>query len=254
MTPQYPILEFDDERPAVIEPSEVLAPIDIAERCVLCFFGDIVTAAAAEPNMRLVYECGSEMGKHPIYEKGEAGSRVVFAQPGIGAPLSAAILEELIALGCRKFVVCGGAGVLDGALAVGSPVLVTSAVRDEGGSYHYLPAGEAAVPAPTARDAIAAALAREGWAYVTGTTWTTDAIYRETRSRVARRAAEGCITVEMEAAALFAVAAFRGVELAQVLYAGDDLSGEEWDTRDWHEQHSVRERLFRVAIDACLRL
>lgn len=254
MRAEHPILEFDDERPAVIEPSDVLAPIDVSDRCVLCFFGDVVAARASEPDARLAYECGSEMGTHPIYEIGEGEGRVVFAQPGIGAPLSAAILEEPIALGCRKFVVCGGAGALDGALTVGSPVLVTSATRDEGTSYHYLPAGEPAVPHPRARNAIADALDREAWSYVTGKTWTTDAIYRETRSRIARRAADGCITVEMEAAALFAVAAFRGVELAQALYAGDDLSGAEWDTREWHKQHSVRERLFGVAVDACLHL
>ena len=58
----------------------------------------------------------------------------------------------------------------------------------------------------------------------------------------------------MEAAAFFAVAAFRGVTLGQVLYAGDDLSGEAWDQRDWNEHASGRETLFRLAADAVLRL
>ena len=67
--------------------------------------------------------------------------------------------------------------------------------------------------------------------YVPGKTWTTDALYRETRGKVERRVAEGCLTVEMEAAAFFAVAAFRGVTFGQLLYAGDDLSGDAWDQR-----------------------
>ena len=251
MRADYPILEFDDERPAVIEPSEVVTPIDISERCVLCFFGDVVAARAAESVARLVHECGSEMGKHPVYELAAGDGRVAFVQPGVGAPLSAGILEELIALGCRRFIACGGAGALDSALDV---VLVTSATRDEGTSYHYLAPGVEAVPSTRARDAIAAALERDAWPYVTGKTWTTDALYRETRSRVARRAAEGCVTVEMEAAALFAVAAFRGVELAQFVYAGDDVSGDKWAHREWHKQHSVRDRVFRVALDACLHM
>ena len=250
----YPILEFDSDRPAVIEPSQVLEPIDIAELCVLCFFGDVVADMAGRDDTRMVHECGSEMGAHPIYEITVDGNRVAVAQPGIGAPLLAAILEELIALGCRKVVVCGGAGVLDGRLAMGSPVLVTSAVRDEGTSYHYLPPDAEARPTLRVQTAIADALRRQEWEYVEGKTWTTDGVYRETRARVRRRAASGCITVEMEAAALFAVAEFRGAELAQVLYAGDDVGGEQWDNRGWQDARSVRERLFWVAVDACLRL
>lgn len=250
----YPILEHDPERPAVIEPSDVLDAIDIAEHCVLCFFGDVVRGIAGRDDARIVYECGSEMGAHPIYEMDADQGRVAFAQPGIGAPLSAVILEELIALGCRKFVVCGGAGVLDGSLTMGSPVLVTSAVRDEGTSYHYLPPDAVARPHARVNAALVETLDRWGWPYVEGKTWTTDGVYRETRSRVRRRAAEGCVTVEMEASALFAVAEFRGVELGQILYAGDDVGGEKWDNRGWQNAHTVRERLFWVAVEACLAL
>jgi len=59
--------------------------------------------------------------------------------PGIGAPIAAAILEELIALGCRRFVACGSGGVLIPELKRGTVVIPDSAVRDEGTSYHYLP-------------------------------------------------------------------------------------------------------------------
>lgn len=89
--------------------------------------------------------------------------------------------------------------------------------------------------------------------YTLGKTWTTDAFYRETPAKVARRRAEGCLIVEMGAAALFAVAQFRGVTLAQVLYAGGDSSGATWDDRAW-ERHEVRERLFWLAAEACLTL
>ena len=69
--------------------------------------------------------------------------------------------------------------------------------------------------------------------YVQGKTWTTDGFYRETPAKVPLRRAEGCLTVEMEAAAFFAVAQFRGVQFGQMLYGGDDVSGAEWDHRDW---------------------
>ena len=71
---------------------------------------------------------------------------------------------------------------------------------------------------------------------------------------MARRVAEGCLTVEMEAAAFFAVAAFRGVSFGQLLYAGDDLSGEAWDARGWETHASGRELLFRLAAEAVLEL
>jgi uridine phosphorylase len=90
--------------------------------------------------------------------------------------------------------------------------------------------------------------------FVTGRTWTTDAIYRETRTRVARRVAEGCITVDMEAAAFVAVAKFRGVAFAQLLYAGDSLAGDAWDARGWTSVKTVREELFWHAADACRNL
>jgi hypothetical protein len=57
----------------------------------------------------------------------------------------------------------------------------------------------------------------------------------------------------MEAAALFAVAQFRGIQLAQMLYGGDDVSSGEWDSRHW-TTHSVREQLFWLAAEACLAL
>ncbi len=103
-------------------------------------------------------------------------------------------------------------------------------------------------------EAIVATAERHGVPHVTGATWTTDALYRETRGKVDARVAEGCLTVEMEAAAFFAVAAFRGVTFGQVLYAGDDLSGEAWDQRGWDEHTSGRETLFRIAAEAVLAL
>lgn len=103
-------------------------------------------------------------------------------------------------------------------------------------------------------DAIVATLERHHVPHVTGKTWTTDGLYRETRLKTESRVAEGCLTVEMEAAAFFAVARFRGVTFGQLLYAGDDLSGDEWDSRSWDSHASGRELLFRLSAEACLDL
>lgn len=85
--------------------------------------------------------------------------------------------------------------------------------------------------------------------YITGKTWTTDAIYRETADMIELRRSEGCITVEMETAAFLAVSKYYNIPLTQLLYAGDDLSGEKWDSRNWNEQKSVRRNLIDIALE-----
>jgi hypothetical protein len=57
----------------------------------------------------------------------------------------------------------------------------------------------------------------------------------------------------MEAAAFFAVARFRGVHFAQLLYAGDDVSGSEWNAREW-TTHSIRDTLFWLAVETSLEM
>jgi uridine phosphorylase len=254
MSISYPILEYDPEREAMIEPARVIQPRDLPEHCVICFFKEVVEKIAIEHQARVDVENRWEDGLHPIYEIDYAGSRLAFYQPGIGAPFAVGLMEESIAYGCRKFIACGGCGVLEKDLAVGNLIVVSAAVRDEGTSYHYLPPGREVIAQAAAVSALEAVLLERGIPFRTGKTWTTDAPYRETRQRIARRISEGCISVEMEAAGLMAVAQHRGVAFGEVLYAGDDLSGSEWDHRGWQSRADVRESLFWLSAQACLRL
>ncbi|HEY3473439.1 MAG TPA: nucleoside phosphorylase, partial [Anaerolineales bacterium] len=149
---------------------------------------------------------------------------------------------------------CGGCGALEKDIAVGHIIVVSAAVRDEGVSYHYLPPDREVAAHPGAVRALANTLDRRGLPYRLGKTWTTDAPYRETVRKIARRKEEGCLTVEMESAALMAVAQFRNVVFGQALYGGDDLSGIEWDNRAWQSRSDIRESLFWLSADACLTL
>jgi hypothetical protein len=60
--------------------------------------------------------------------------------------------------------------------------------------------------------------------------------------------------VDMESSAFIAVAKYRQLRFAQLLYAGDSLAGDQWDSRSWSSARSVRENLFRVSALAALRL
>lgn len=251
---RYPILEFDPARRAVLEPSRYIRRLDVPAHCVLCFFQDVLQVLTRRHRAREITRHKSEHAVHPLHEIRVRGRRLAVFHPGVGAPLAAGFLDELIARGCRKFIACGGAGVLNRDLAVGHLVVPTSAVRDEGTSYHYLPPAREVAPSPAAVRAIRTVLKRHGVPFVTGKTWTTDGIFRETVARVRRRRKEGCLTVEMEAAAFFAVARFRRVTIGQILYGGDDVSAETWDSRDWDAHAGVREKLFWLAAEACLEL
>jgi uridine phosphorylase len=137
----YPIIEHDPTREAFIEPSKVICPRDMPEHCVICFFKEVIDKVVENHAAKILVENCWEDGAHPVYEIEHNGKRLAFFHPGIGASLSASILEEVIAFGCRKFIACGGSGVLAKEIAVGNLIIVSGAIRDEGVSYHYLPPG-----------------------------------------------------------------------------------------------------------------
>jgi uridine phosphorylase len=133
-------------------------------------------------------------------------------------------------------------------------VIPDSAVRDEGTSFHYLPPSRIIKADPQVVTRLENVLQKHRANYLTGMTWTLDAFYRETRSKVARRRAEGCLTVEMEFATYQAVAQFRGLSFGQYLMVGDDVSGDQWDSRGFSYHSPARERLFWLAAEAALTL
>jgi uridine phosphorylase len=148
---------------------------------------------------------------------------------GIGAPVAAIVLEELIAIGVTRFLSIGTAGGLQTDLAPGDVVLCTSAVRDEGVSHHYVPYETPAEPDAALTDALEQSIRAAGLSYRRGSSWTIDTPYRETAAEARHYQGEGVLCVEMEAAALFTVAAHRGVALASAFCVSDSLADAEWN-------------------------
>lgn len=251
---KYPILELDPARRAVIEPSEVYKSLPISANCVICFYKDVVENIAASHGAKVVFEDKGVCGINPIYQFEHDGKSVVFFQPLVGAPIAAAYLELAIALGCRKFIVCGGAGVLDSDIPVGGFIIPNAAVRDEGLSYHYIAPSRVITAHPKAVKAIARTLDAHGAPYRIAKVWTTDAFFRETKAKISLRKREGCLAVEMEAAAMFAVAQYRRVKLGYILFGGDDVSGTDWDQRPDEPRRPITEKQFWLSVEACLRL
>ena len=250
----FPILEFDGDKNALIRPSHVHQPADISDRCVLCFFGEAIEKILSACTHRIITYFKAESIRLPIYEIEYKNEKLVLLQAYVGAPGAAAQIDELTALGCRKFIACGGCGVLQKDIAVGHIIIPIAAVRDEGTSYHYVePSREISANARVVK-VLENTLSEQKMPYIRAKTWTTDAIYRETPAKIQQRIREGCVTVEMETSAYIAVSQYNEVDFGQILYAGDSLAGDEWDNRSWEDRTDIRELVLRVALDACLKL
>ncbi len=250
-----PLVEDDLAESGVIE-AHMMHPDETAipQVAVLCFFNELLEQLATEGSLTPVYSLRSEIGHNPVYEFTTESGTVAVVHPGVGAPLAAGFVEEMAALGVTTFVACGGAGALVDDLALGHVMVVASALRDEGTSFHYAPPSRIIDADPLGVRVLEATLQAMDVPYFVGRSWTTDALFRETRSRVQRRIEENCTMVDMESSAFIAVAKYRRLRFAQLLYAGDTLAGDEWDSRHWDRARSVRERLFNVAARAAITL
>ncbi|MDI3408920.1 nucleoside phosphorylase [Streptomyces cavernicola] len=142
---------------------------------------------------------------------------------GPGAPATALVLEQIIALGARRVITVGTCATLQPGLTAGDLVVCTQALRDEGVSHHYLAPGTTVEPSETLTGRLAGALTALGTPVRQGMAWTTDAPYRETAAEVAHHRARGVLAADMEAAAVFAVAQHRAVPAAAVFVAADSL-------------------------------
>ncbi|MHC1695715.1 MAG: nucleoside phosphorylase [Eubacteriales bacterium] len=251
---EFPILEFDPNKNAKIEPCKTIQKIEAPKYCVITFFAEVIKEMLSNNKLKQIACMCSEMVSLPIYQTEYDGQPVAITQGFVGAAGAAGLLEELIALGFTHFIVCGGAGVLQKDIQVGHLILPFSAVRDEGVSYHYIEPSREIECGQHALDVIEKQLQLENISYIKAKTWTTDAFYRETEDKIALRVSEGCVTVEMEASAFFAVSKFRNVTLGQLLYGGDDLSGVEWDNRTWNSREEIRRNLVELSMKICLQL
>lgn len=183
--------------------------------------------------------------------KKTGGTTGVAGEFGIGAPISVFIMEWLAALGAKEFVVAGFAGGLKESQRPGDLVVCSGALRDEGTSYHYLPPDDFVDPDPGLSARLSGILSQNGYAHEIGRTWTTDAPFRETFAEVEHYRNNGLLTVEMEAAALFAAARSLNVSCAAAFTIGDTPKDGGWQTDfDRNALHTGLERIADAAVAA----
>lgn len=241
-----PILEFDTDETAVIQPTHEHLPIRLPKKAVYAFLGDHIDAYAKAHQARQVAEFVSETKKFPVYVLQYHGEEICLCQAPVGSAPATQILDWLIGYGVRQIITAGCCGDLVG-MAENTFLIPTKALRDEGTSYHYMAPSRYVEIDPTARLAIEKTLQKHGLPYEEVVTWTTDGFYRETKEKVAYRKEEGCQVVEMECAAWAACATFRHVTWGCLLFTADTLANvEQYDERSWGEDS------FAGALTLCL--
>jgi uridine phosphorylase len=181
--------------------------------------------------------------------EGTGGKVGIVGDFGFGAPQAALVMEDLIVRGGCEFVSVGLAGSLQPETRIGDLVVVERALRDEGTSHHYLPSERYVAATESLTERLANACAWADEPHHRGDTWTTDAIFRETAPEIAAYHEEGIVTVDMEAAATFAVAEYRGVAAGALFTISDHLEPEGWEPQ-FVEADDDLLRAFDRAVDA----
>ena len=244
----YPIMEHDGSSESIIK-ADRHGKDRFPGLCLMTYFGEVLTSFTEQNRCRVIHAYHSEMRDFPVYELRYRGVDLCLVQGLVGSPAAAMIAEFLFAYGVTNLLTCGGCGVLQD-IPPGEVIVPVAALRDEGTSYHYLPPEREISITRSMVAAIMETLRRRNVPYMECKTWTTDGFYRETPAMVEYRRQEGCQVVDMECAALAAVAQFRGKAFGQVLYSGDILTDvHNYDERGWQENVTAREKLFALSLE-----
>ena len=249
---EIPILEFDTDKTAVINPTHEKLNLKLPKKCVFAFLGEYITEYASKTETVKVSEFRSMTKCYPIYVTGYKGEEITLCEAPVGSAAAAQILDWLIGYGVQEIISAGSCGALE-KFPEGTFLVPAKALRDEGTSYHYAPPSRFMEIGERARKAIEETVTQHGMKYREVTTWSTDGFFRETKEKVAYRKSEGCSVVEMECAALAAVSSFRGATWGMILYTADSLADvEKYDERNWGG--NAYEYALTLCLDAVIKL
>ena len=252
-----PIAEFFDDEP-VITPAAFHGKelkLDSSIKTAICtFLCENIDHTLLEPVLKdcqFLYYVYGRSGKTPIYQYRDQCLLVLMT---VGSPVAVAVIEELKYLGIENVIAYGTAGQLDHSIPEDACVLIEKAIRDEGASYHYLPASVYVETDQQLTAWLERFLQSGDMIVVRGITWTTDALFRETKSRCAKRRAQGAVTVEMECAGFAAASQRLQIRFAEFVFFSDTLvDANKWQMIGEQKQFDARRSLKVTLLQALLR-
>ncbi|MDH4092461.1 MAG: nucleoside phosphorylase [Cyclobacteriaceae bacterium] len=204
------------DEPSVFQPENLLrearrqkgiTELGIPKICILDPDGDIEDYVVQNHNAQLNIAWACYHTK--LFEFQHKGISVGIIGKAVGASFAVLLAEQLFASGCKLLLSMTSAGQLVQHITPPYFILIEKAVRDEGTSYHYLPAAEFSFIKNELQEKLHGVFDKLNLKVFPGTTWTTDAPYRETQNAIKYYKDKGVHAVEMEASALYAFAQAR---------------------------------------------
>ena len=247
------IHDFDNKTAPIVELEGFYGkPKNVAHKCLIVFSKVIHDYLLEHYECKVVGEIGACNGNKSIYGFEFGGETLAFYLSPIGSAIASGTCYEVHwQTGAKKFIMFGSCGTLDKNLTFGKFIVPTESYRGEGCSYYY------AEPSDYIKiknaDKVAAVLDEIKAPYVKGRVWTTDSMLRETVGLVGKRRSEGCIAVEMELAGVEAVCDFYGLELYDLLEAGDVLEEGQYDMKELRSANHDLGKLF-IALEIAKRI
>ena len=223
-------------------------PGDYAEACLLP--GDPLRAQyIAETYLEKPVQVNSERGM--LGYTGEFGGKPVSVQAtGMGCPSAAIVIEELVQLGVKRLLRVGTCGGLQPHHKLGDMIVALTAVPADATAMHLV-GNEPHCPTASwdlVHEAVHLAKHRDQALHV-GPIVSSDLFYNPNEGQYERWSSRGVLAVEMEAAALFTVAALRKVQAGCLLTVSDIVVEGEFKRISDEDLRSAVDRMTRLALD-----
>lgn len=210
---------------------------EVPDTCVLDPDGDLVSYLI-KTNQATLNECWA-CYHTKLYNVNQNGLEFAVLGCGVGSSFAVLIAEQLFASGCKLLISVTSAGIISPPKENSKFVLITEAIRDEGTSYHYIPASEPSKINPALLDKLTTYYRSSQLSIETGISWTTDAPYRETETAIIEAKSLNATCVEMEAAALYALSIAKGKNIVCFAHLTNTMAQTEGDFEKGEEMGSI---------------
>jgi len=237
---------LDHEEPSLFTPENLLrearrqraiAKRKLPHACVLDPDGDIVRYLRKKGRATLnpSWACYHT----ELYDSRLNSGTIGIVGCAVGAPYAVLVAEEMFASGCTLLLSITSAGRVRPQTGGPRFLLISRALRDEGTSDHYAPPGAYSCAGKTLLKTLLASISETPVPLGIGTSWTTDAPFRETATAVSRAKDRGAVCVEMEAAALYAFARARQRDVVCIAHITNSMAQSPGDFEKGAENGSV---------------
>jgi purine-nucleoside phosphorylase len=174
-----------------------------------------------------------------LYEYNFDGHTIGIVPCVVGSSYAVLVAEQLFVSGCKLLISVTSAGIINKLPNTKQFALLTSSIRDEGTSYHYLPADKPTILNEHLSETLTAYSTNNNCPYFNGKSWTTDAPYRETQSAIDAMKKENITCVEMESSALYALSAVKDYPIICFAHLTNSMAQKEGDFEKGEENGSL---------------